>query len=142
VIAKKAPAPEAQKTTAPSATNSHLGSGLPPGALEQVFIFTDGEGPETMRSPFTAALLEQVIGANLDALRDHVTKSVFGKCNIAQRLREDSRVPGSAWEAISAINADLVKQTHDGAYKVCVRTFDTDSGQKVAAFLFYNKGKV
>jgi hypothetical protein len=95
-----------------------------------------------MRSPFTAALLEQVIGANLDALRDHVTKSVFGKCNIAQRLREDSRVPGSAWEAISAINADLVKQTHDGAYKVCVRTFDTDSGQKVAAFLFYNKGKV
>jgi hypothetical protein len=142
VIAKKAPAPESQKSSAATPAKSQLGSGLPAEALEQVFIFTDGEGPETMRSPFTSALLEQVIGVSLEAVRDHVTRSVFGKCNIALRLRQDSRVPGSAWEAISAINADLVKQTHEGAYKVCVRTFDTDTGQKVAAFLFYNKGKV
>jgi hypothetical protein len=141
IISKKAPALGPQESSSANAANAQLGSGLPAEALEQVFIFTDGEGPETMRSPFTSALLEQVIGASLDTLRDHVTRSVFGKCNVAQRLREDSRVPASAWGAISAISPELVKQTRTGAYKVCVRTFDTDSGQKVAAFLFYNKTK-
>jgi hypothetical protein len=142
VIAKAASAAEAKKAGAAGPAKSELGSGLPIAALEQVFIFTDGQGPETMQSPYTTALLEQVIGVKLDSIRDQVTKSVFGKCDIAQRLRDDSKVPSSAWRAISAINDDLVKQTQTGAYKVCVRTFDTDSGQKVAAFLFYNKSKI
>src|SRR5205085_927029 len=78
VMAKKAPSPEPKKAVAGESAKSQLGSGMPLEALEQIFLFTDGEGPDAMRSPFTSALLEEVIGATLESLRDQVTKSVFG----------------------------------------------------------------
>ena len=119
-----------------------LFSGMPVQALEQIFVFTNGEGPAAMESPVTAQILEEIMGAGPDVIRDQAPRDVFGRCSIPSQLAEQGKVPGSAWRAMSALRPKLTQEARDGAYRICVRTFETESGQKVAAFLFYNKEKL
>jgi hypothetical protein len=121
---------------------SGLFSGMPAQALEQIFVFTNGEGPAAMRSAVSAQMLREILGAPLETIRDQAPRDVFGRCSIPTQLAEEGAVPASAWRAMSAIRPELTQQARDGAYRICVRTFDTETGQKVAAFLFYNKEKI
>jgi hypothetical protein len=133
------PAAGSNARTAPAAP---VWSGLPVEALEHIFIFTDGEGPAAIASMDGARIMDEIMGASFDVVRGRVARDVFGRCNIPARLATEQDVPGSAWRAMSALKPELVHETRNGGYKVCVRIFDIESGQKMAAFLFYNKGKL
>jgi len=121
---------------------SQVFSGMPSEALEQIFVFTSGEGPVVMKSPVTTVMLQTVTGADLATMREKVPRDVFGRCDIAERLRRESNVPGSAWKAMSALKPALVQQAREGAYRICVRTFSIENNDVVALFLFYNKQKL
>jgi len=95
-----------------------------------------------MHSPATKVMLQTVTGADITAMRDTVPRDVFGRCDIAQRLRKESNVPTSAWKAMSALKPELVQRARGGAYRICVRTFSIETNDLVALFLFYNKEKL
>jgi hypothetical protein len=118
---------------------SPLWSGMPIESLEQIFVFTDGEGPAAMQSSVTTVALQAVTAADLQTIRGRATRDVFARCDIPQKLAEENKVPASAWRAMSALRPELVKKSREGACKVCVRVLETETGQKVAVFLFYKK---
>jgi hypothetical protein len=126
----------------PAAPKKSAASGLPFDALEQIFIFTSGEGPSATQSSITAAMLEEIVGADFQTIRARVPRDVFGRCNIAERLRRDGKVPSSAWRAMSALKPTVVREAQEGNYRACVRTFVTETGDTLAVFLFYNKQKL
>jgi hypothetical protein len=121
---------------------SKLFSGISVQALEQIFVFTNGEGPVAMQSSVTLQLLQEIIGADFAGILNQAPRDVFGRCSVPAQLAEQGRVPASAWRAMSALRPQLIQQAKDGAYRICVRTFETETGQKVAAFLLYNKEKI
>ncbi len=125
-----------------SIANSGISSGMPFTALEQVFIFTNGEGREVMQSSVATTMLEKVIGTDLEAIKERAPRDVFGRCKIAERVRGEGKVPGSAWRAMSALKPELIQQARGGKYHTCVRTFVIDNEEAVAIFLFYNKAKM
>jgi hypothetical protein len=125
-----------------SARPAKVFSGLSPDALEQVFVFTSGEGPSVRQSGVIAMMMLEMIGKNPDDLRQRVPRDVFGKCNVGERIREESKVPGSAWRAMAALRPELIEQAKAGEYRTCVRTFSTETEDVVAIFLFYNKAKL
>ena len=112
---------------------------MPIESLEQIFAFTNGEGPAAMKSSVTAATLQAVVGADHETIRARVPRDVFGRCDIPQQLAQENKIPAAAWRAMSALKPELVKNARDGAYKVCVRVLEVEAGQKVALFLFYKK---
>ena len=123
-------------------STKQVSSGMPAAALEQMFIFTSGEGPSTMKSPLTAVMVKEVTGETLESLRERVPRDVFGRCDIGDRLRKEGEVPASAWKAMSSLKPDIVSRAKEGAYRICVRTFNVDPSDVVALFLFYNKEKL
>ena len=121
---------------------SKVYSGMPAAALEQIFIFTTGDGPALRQSGVASMMLLEIIGESPDDIRERVRRDVFGKCNISDRIRKEGKVPGSAWRAMSSLQPELVQRAKEGAYRTCVRTFRTENEDLVAAFLFYNKAKL
>jgi hypothetical protein len=128
-----------KQPTAGGRSDSSLQSGMPIASLEHIFIFTDGEGPHAMRSHITGMILQEITGADLESIRKQASREVFGRCNIPQQLAAQQRVPDSAWRAVSALKPELAQHARDGRCRICIRSFEIESGQKVAAFLFYNK---
>jgi hypothetical protein len=122
-------------------SGKQVASGMPANALEHIFIFSSGEGPATMQSPLTAAMLQQISGEELTKLRERVPRDVFGRCDIGERLRREGAVPESAWKAMSALKPEIVKRAKEGSYRICVRTFNVGA-DVVAVFLFYDKQKL
>jgi len=95
-----------------------------------------------MESPVVAGMIQDVVGADLDSIRQFVPRDVIGKCDFGERLRRDGTIPDAAWRAMSSLKPDLVKQAKEGGYRACVRTFATGANEIVALFLFYNKQKL
>jgi hypothetical protein len=116
-----------------------LASGLPFAALKQFYVFTSGEGPSAMKSPITAKMVKAIVGEDLAKVREKVPRDVFGRCDIAERMRLEKTVPNSAWRAMSSLNAELVQKAREGAYRTCVRIFPIENDEAVAVFLFYDK---
>jgi len=116
-----------------------VASGMPAEALKQIFIFTSGEGGAVVQSPVTTRMLEDVIGTDIGAIRERAPREVVGRCNIAERLVRDGKVPESAWKAVSAIRPEIMKEAREGRYRTCVRTFRIETDDSVAVFLFYDK---
>jgi len=137
---------QSERPASPASTGTseaaQVFSGMPSEALEQIFVFTSGEGPAVMQSPVTTVMLQTVTGVNLATMREKVPRDVFGRCDIGERLRRESAVPNSAWKAMSALKPALVQQAREGAYRICVRTFSIENNDVVALFLFYNKQKL
>lgn len=133
-------AAKAEMAAAPRESKVH--SGLPAEALEHVFVFTTGEGPSVRQSGVVAMMMLEMIGENPDDLRQRVPRDVFGKCNVGERIREEGKVPGSAWRAMAALRPELVERAKAGEYRTCVRTFATEADDVVAIFLFYNKAQL
>ena len=134
-----APAPEPEPAAASPPAKSQVSSGLPFAALEQIFIFTKGEGPSLLKSPATVGMLQDIIGEDWTMVRDKVPRDVFSRCDIGEQVRRDGKVPAAAWRAMSALKPALIKQAQGGTYRTCVRTFATEAEEAVAVFLFYNK---
>src|ERR1051325_10997433 len=59
--------------------SSKLFSGMPVQALEQIFVFTNGEGPAAMQSPMTALMLQEIMGASLESISQQAPRDVFGR---------------------------------------------------------------
>lgn len=114
-------------------------SKLPFAALKQFYIFTNGEGPSAMKSPITANMIKAIVGEDLAKVREKVPRDVFGRCDIAERMRRDKSVPDSAWRAMSSLNPELVQKARAGSYRTCVRIFPIENDELVALFLFYEK---
>ena len=138
-ISSPASLPKADSGSKAASGKSPLWSGMPIESLEQIFVFTDGEGPAAMKSNVTAMALQAVTGADLQTIRAQATRDVFGRCDIPQQLAQENKVPAAAWRAMSALRPELVKKSQEGAYKVCVRVLETETGQKLAVLLFYKK---
>ena len=137
-----AAAPSGSKPKSEATPPQQITSGMPAAALEHIFIFTSGEGPSTMQSPVTGMMLQEITGEELGKLRERVPRDVFGRCDIGQRLRKEGAVPDAAWKAMSALKPEIVKRAHEGHYRICVRTFNVQPEEVVAAFLFYDKQKL
>lgn len=120
-----------------------LSSGKPFAALEQVFVFTTGEGPTALKSEVTAATLAEAVGRKADDIWAKVPVDVVGgtTTGVVEAIRSGS-IPGSAWRALFRIKRAVAQQIQDGWYHLCVRTFRLESKDLVAVFLLYNKEKL
>jgi hypothetical protein len=138
--ADSVPGQKMAETEQSAATDrSQVSAGIPSSALQQIFIFTSGEGPPLMRSPISTSMLQEIIGEDWSTIREKVPRDVFGRCNIGERVRSEGKVPPSAWRAMSAIKPALIQRAREGEYRTCVRTFSIETGEVVAVFLFYGK---
>jgi len=120
-----------------------LSSGKPFAALEQVFVFTTGEGPTALKSEVTASTLAEAVGRNAEDIWSKVPVDVVGgtTTGVVEAIRSGS-IPGSAWRALFRIKRAVAQQIQDGWYHLCVRTFRLESKDLVAVFLLYNKEKL
>lgn len=139
---QEAAAPSAELSAPTTVRESKVFSGLPADALEQIFVFTSGEGPSIRQSGVVAMMMLEMVGEDPDSLRQRVPRDVFGQCTVGERIRHDGKVPGAAWRAMSALRPELVERAKAGEYRTCVRTFTTEADDLVAIFLFYNKAKL
>ena len=138
VLFSKKPA-QPQESAAPKA---EVGSGMPFAALEQIFVFTTGEGRGVMQLPVVAGMLQDVVGVELNTIRSRVSRDIIGNCDFGERLRRDGAIPEAAWRAMASLKPEVVRLAHEGAYSACVRTFTTGAKEVVALFLFYNRSKI
>jgi len=138
-VASAPAAIESGREQAAPSSKSQVAAGVPFAALEQIFIFTTGEGPAVMQSAITTGMLQDIVGEDWSTIGEKVPRDVFGRCDIGERLRQEGKVPSSAWRAMSALKPALIQQAREGAYHTCVRTFSMETGGVVAVFLFYRK---
>ena len=131
------PEPEAE----PVAARAPVASGMPAGALEQVFMFTTGDGPSAWQSPTVARMLQEIVGEELGARREDVERDVVAWCAMSELLKPDGSISDSVWRAMAAHRPMLIQQAREKLYRVCVRTFRIEADMIVALVLFYNKQK-
>jgi hypothetical protein len=120
-----------------------MSSGKPFAALEQIFVFTTGEGPSAFKSEATKAMLVEAVGETVEHIRTTVPVDVVGGADagVLESIRAGA-IPGSAWRALFKIKPDVAKQAQEGVYHLCIRTFPVESKDLVALFLLYNKQKL
>jgi len=135
------PTPQAQQP-APTPSKAEVHSGLPFAALEQIFIFTTGDGRGLLQSPAVAGMLKDVVGEEISAIRGHAARDIIGHCDFGERLRRDGAIPDAAWRAMGTLKPEVVQKAREGTYSACIRTFTTGAKEVVALFLFYNKSKM
>jgi hypothetical protein len=133
------PVSEPEKESA--APSPQVSSGMPAGALEQIFMFTTGDGPSLLQSPTAARMLKEIIGTDPEALRDGIPRDVVARCAAAELLRPDGSISDAVWRAMAAHRPTLVQQAREKLYHVCIRTFRIEADVVVALVLFYNKQK-
>ena len=133
--------PEAKSPEIPATPS--MSSGKPFSALEQIFVFTTGDGPSAFKSAVTTAMLTEAVGESMDNIRSKVPVDVIGGASQAalETIRAGS-IPGPAWRALFAIKPAVAQQAQDGVYHLCVRTFSVEPNEAVALFLLYNKQKL
>jgi hypothetical protein len=125
-----------------AAISRQVSSGMSASALEQIFMFTTGDGPSALQSPTVARMLKQIIGEDPDALREGIPRDVVARCAVAKLLKPDGSISEAVWRAMAAHRPAIVQQARDSLYRVCVRTFRIEADVIVAAVLFYNKQKL
>jgi hypothetical protein len=114
-------------------------SGLPFSALDQIFIFTTGEGRSVFESQLANQKLEDTIGEPVDKIRDQVQVNVVGRVDAGVEMMHDGSIPDKAWRAIAAIKPDVAEQAKAGAYQFCVRTLLAETNDVITLLLFYRK---
>lgn len=121
-------------------TSPSMSSGKPFAALEQIFVFTTGEGPSAFKSEATKAMLVEAVGETMEHIRTTVPVDVVGGADagVLESIRAGS-IPGSAWRALFKIKPDVTKRAQEGVYHLCIRTFTVESKELVTLFLLYNK---
>lgn len=152
----KAPSPAAPEPAAPTPAAAaipelepeearaqpEVGSAMPVSALEHIFTFTTGDGPSAWKSPAVVQMLQKIVGADLNAIRQNVRRDVVGQCAAGELLKPDGSISEGVWKAMAAHQPALVQQARERLYRVCVRTFRAEDDTVVALVLFYNKQKL
>lgn len=136
--AAAAPAPEESA----AAAEQKVPSGLPFGALEQIFVFTTGEGRAVFDSPAVAQRLQMSVGEPVSAIRGKVQVDVIGHVDLGVDVIHEDFIPEKAWRAMSIIKPAVTQQARNGAHHVCVRPLLAENNDIVTLFLLYNKQKV
>ncbi len=135
-------APVAEPEPEPGAARAQVSSGMSAGALEQVFMFTTGDGPSAWQSPTVNRMLQEIVGVDLAVLREDVERDVVAHCAVSELLKPDGSISDSVWRAMAAHRPELIQQARERLYRVCVRTFRIEADVIVALVLFYNKQKL
>jgi hypothetical protein len=115
---------------------------MPVSALEQVFMFTTGDGPSAWQSPTVARMLKEIVGEDLSTLRAEVMRDVVAWCAVGELLKPDGSISEAVWRAMAVHRPMLIQQAREKLYRVCVRTFRIEANTTVALVLFYNKQKL
>jgi hypothetical protein len=131
-----------QSARTPAASKSEFSSGLPFNALEQIFIFTSGEGRNIFQSAAVAEKLQEVTGEALTSIRGIIPVSVVGRVGISVELTLDTQIPERAWRAMFAIKPAMAQKAKEELMQVCVRTFSVETQDSVALILLYSKEKM
>jgi hypothetical protein len=114
-------------------------SGLPFSALDQIFIFTSGEGRSVFESQLANQKLEDTVGEKVDKIRESVQVNVVGRVDAGVEMMQDDSIPDKAWRAITAVKPDVAEQAKAGAYQFCVRTLLSENNDVITLLLFYKK---
>jgi hypothetical protein len=134
--------PAALPEEEPVAVSHQVSSGMSASALEQVFMFTTGDGHSAWQSPTVARMFNEIIGEDLGTLREEVSRDVIARCAVGELLKPDGSVSDAVWRAMAAHRPALVQQARERLYRICVRTFRIEGDAIVALVLFYNKQKL
>lgn len=113
-------------------------SGLPFSALEQVFVFTTGEGRTVFESAKVAEVVQDAVGEPLSDVRQRIPMDVVGHADVGVQVLIDGSVPEKAWRAMNAIKPAIAEKAQAGLYEVCIRPFSVENNDVVALFLFYD----
>jgi hypothetical protein len=114
-------------------------SGLPFSALDQIFIFTSGEGRSVFESQLANQKLEDTVGEKVGKIRESVQVNVVGRVDAGVEMMQDDSIPDKAWRAITAVKPDVAEQAKAGAYQFCVRTLLSENNDVITLLLFYKK---
>jgi len=124
------PISEPEKESA--ASSPQVSSGMPAGALEQIFMFTTGDGPPLLQSPTVARMMKEIIGTDPEAIRDGIPRDVVARCAATELLKPDGSISDAVWRAMAAHRPILVQQAREKLYHVCIRTFRIEADVVVA----------
>lgn len=117
-------------------------SGMPFSALEQLFIFTTGDGPSIWSSEIATRVLEATIGENLDRIRQSTPRDVIFNCDLAQLLKQNGAISDAVWRAMAVREPSVVARAQQKLSRTFVRTFNLETDTVVAVVLFYNNQKL
>jgi len=134
--------PAAEPEVEPAALGNKVASGMPAAALEQIFMFTTGDGPPAWQSSTVARMLKEIISEDFSTLRLDVARDVVARCSVDELLKPDGTLSEAVWRAMAAHRPALVQQARERLYRICVRTFRIEADTIVALVLFYNKQKL
>ena len=137
--ATPSPSPLSEPEEASGDARQGVSSGMPAVALEQIFLFTTGDGPSAWQSPTVTRMLKEITGEGLDGLPVGVPRDVIAQCAVGELLRPDGSISEAVWRAMAAHRPAIVQQARDRLYHVCVRTFHIEADAIVAVVLFYKK---
>ena len=134
--------PAAEPQEEPPTLGQQVPSGMSSSALEEIFLFTTGDGPSAWQSPVVAQMLKEIIGEDLSTLHLDVSRDVVARCAVDELLTPDGSISEAVWHAMAAHQPDLVQQARDGLHRICVRIFRIEADTTVVLVLFYNKQKL
>lgn len=117
-------------------------SGMPFSALEQLFIFTTGDGPSIWSSEIATSVLEATIGENLDRIRQSTPRDVIFNCDLAQLLKRNGAITDAVWRAMAVREPSIVARARQKLCRTFVRTFNLETDTVVAVILFYDHQKL
>jgi hypothetical protein len=117
-------------------------SGMPFAALEQIFLFTTGDGQPVWSSPIVKRMLEAVIGEELDRIRESTPRDVIFNCDLSQLVKRDGKISDAVWRAMEIREPSAVARAQQKLSCTCVRTFHLETGTVVALILYYNNQKL
>jgi len=117
-------------------------SPLPLSALEQIFVFTTGEGRTFFQSQTVARKFHELTGQSLETIRENVHVDIIGHASVGVEVMEGRPIPRKAWRAMFSIRPVIAQGAKDDAYQVRTHAFTTENSDTVAALLFYKKQKL
>ena len=141
-VPEQASAPGPESDPAAALLAQQFSSGMPFAALEQLFIFTTGDGRSIWGSPVMARMLEAIIGEKLERIRQGTPRDVIFNCDLSQLLKRDGAISDAVWHAMAIREPSVVERAQKKLSRTCVRTFNLETDTVVALVLFYNNQKL
>jgi hypothetical protein len=134
------PGPETDPAAALLA--QQFSSGMPFAALEQLFIFTTGDGRSIWISPLMSRMLEAIVGEKMERIRQGTPRDVIFNCDLSKLLKRDGAISDAVWHAMEIREPNVVARAQKKLSRTCVRTFNLERDTVVALVLFYNNQKL
>lgn len=101
--------------------NPDLPIGLPPSALEHIFVFADYDKDTILGSPGIKSALQDAAGMHFDDMSGRIPIDAIEHSKVTTQIIETQSIPESAWDAMSTISSSLVKKGRQGLGKIEVR---------------------